>query len=330
MQEQRKLDHIDLTLKAQKNILDLDLRFNYEPLFSAHPNKNNNLDTIIFGKKLRAPLWVSSMTGGNAKAHHLNKNLARLCHEYGLGMGLGSCRSLLDSDQYFEDFNLRPIIGDELPFFANLGIAQIEKSLQENSCEKIIHLTEKLSVDGLIIHINPLQEYLQSEGDKITQSPIETLKAFLQLTNIKVIVKEVGQGMGPQSLAALVELPIAGIELAGFGGTNFSEIEIIRQADKKSNLYPLTSVGHTALEMVEILNEFAQSHPKEIIISGGIKNFLDGHYLLKKSKNNSVIGQAKNFLVHAEDYSKLSAFTENEINGLKMANNYLTLKERNK
>lgn len=328
MQEQRKLDHINLTLEAQKHILDLDTRFNYEPLLSAHPNSKSNLETTIFGKKLKAPLWISSMTGGSTKSTLINHNLARVCREFGLGMGLGSCRSLLNSNADYDDFNLRPIIGEDLPFFANLGIAQIEQALHGNSCDKILNMVESLSVDGLIIHVNPLQEYLQKEGDVITKRPIETLKKFLNLTKIKVIVKEVGQGMGPASLQALLELPIAGIELAGFGGTNFVEVELKREVAHKPGLFPLASVGHSSLEMIDMLNSFYKKHTKDIIISGGIKDFLDGYYLLQKSENSAVIGQAKNFLVHAHDYEKLRTFVQNEIDGLKMAHAFLTLKER--
>jgi isopentenyl-diphosphate delta-isomerase len=332
MQEQRKLDHIELTLKAQKNILELDDRFNYEPLLSAHPSLDKKLETKFFGKNLKAPLWVSSMTGGNAKANLINQNLAKVCREFGLGMGLGSCRTLLESNSHFDDFNLRPIIGDDLPLYANLGIAQIEKSLIDNSCHKIFQMLEKLSVDGLFIHINPLQEYLQIEGDIISRPPLETIKNFLKLSSTKVVIKEVGQGMGPLSLKALVELPITGIELAGFGGTNFSEVELLRRPqlnEQTHSLNALSRVGHSALEMVEILNGFSKNHPKDIIISGGIKNFLDSYYLLKKSTNNSVIGQAKNFLVHAHDYEKLRLFVQGEIAGLHVAHAFLSIKERN-
>lgn len=329
MQEQRKLDHINLTLEAQKNLLDLDTRFNYEPLLSAHPKATDNLKTTIFGKHLSAPLWVSSMTGGSSKSTLINHNLARVCREFGLGMGLGSCRSLLNDNCDNSDFNLRPIIGDDLPLFANLGIAQIEQSIREKSYDKIFNMVENLAVDGLVIHINPLQEYLQKEGDTISVPAIETLKQFLLLTNIKIVIKEVGQGMGPESLKALLELPIAGIELAGFGGTNFVEVEMKRDVEHKPGLFPLASVGHSALEMIEVLNGLHKKYPKDLIISGGIKNFLDGYYLLKKSSNNAVIGQAKNFLIHAHDYGKLRDFVQNEIDGLKMANSFLTIKESN-
>lgn len=116
----------------------------------------------------------------------------------------------------------RKIIGDELPFYANIGIAQLETLLKDNEAYKIDQLVDKLQADGIIIHVNPLQEWLQPEGDKITEAPIKTIQQFLEKTKQKVIVKEVGQGFGKESLRALVQLPIEAIEFAAHGGTNFS------------------------------------------------------------------------------------------------------------
>lgn len=198
MQETRKRDHIELTSRAQTGRLEVDARFYYEPMQSAHPGATFDISTNFLGKKLSAPLWISSMTGGVGEARHINQNLARVCREFNLGMGLGSCRTLLESDQYFEDFNLRPILGKELPLFANLGIAQVERLVHADEAHKIFDLVERLDADGLIIHVNPLQEWFQPEGDKFLYSPIDTIERFCALNTkkIKIIVKEVGQGMG--------------------------------------------------------------------------------------------------------------------------------------
>ena len=115
--------------------MELDDRFYYEPLLSAHPSETNPVGFL--GKKLRAPIWVSSMTGGTELARKINTNLARACREFGMGMGLGSCRSLLDRDEYLGDFNVRELIGDELPFYANLGIAQVEQLIKGGATEKV-------------------------------------------------------------------------------------------------------------------------------------------------------------------------------------------------
>ncbi|MGZ3809071.1 MAG: isopentenyl-diphosphate delta-isomerase, partial [Bacteriovorax sp.] len=300
-------------------------------LFSPHPAHDLDLSVFFLGKKLRSPLWISSMTGGVGEARHINQNLARVCAEFGLGMGLGSCRVLLEDNKYFNDFNLRPILGAELPLYANLGIAQVEKLLEQKAHKKIEDMLCSLDADGLIVHINPLQEWFQAEGDRYLKSPLETLTKLCELIKTKFIVKEVGQGMGPKSLKALLDLPIHAIELAAFGGTNFSKLEQMRGRAMDSEwMIGLSKVGHTAPEMVDFLNELAKENPsyreKQIIISGGIIDVLDGHYLRKKLDYTSVIGQAKNFLAHADNYDDLKKFTENEIAGLKMARAYLELK----
>jgi len=326
-QEERKKDHIDLAVAAQINRTRVDDRFYFEPLLSAHPDKLD-LSLSFLGKTMKAPLWISSMTGGTGEARHINQNLARVCHEFGLGMALGSCRVLLDdnaeSKKYFPDFNLRPVLGKEVPFFANLGIAQVEALIEKGETAKIENMLGALLADGLFVHINPLQEWFQPEGDRLKKSPLETLEKLCQKLKTQIVVKEVGQGMGPRSLKALLELPIAGIELAAFGGTNFTRLEQLRSKNKNA---AFTTVGHTALEMVQFLNELARGNSsftqKQIIISGGIENSLDGYYLRENLTYSSVIGQAKNFLVHAENIEELSQFTANEIAGLKLAQSYL-------
>lgn len=333
-QESRKRDHIELTTMAQTGRFEVDSRFYYEPMLTTHPTATFDISTNFLGKKINAPLWISSMTGGVGAARHINQNLARVCREFSLGMGLGSCRTLLESDQYFDDFNLRPILGPDLPLFANLGIAQVERLVHSNNAAKIFDLIERLDADGIIVHVNPLQEWFQPEGDKFEFSPIDTIAKLCDLNTgrkYKIIVKEVGQGMGPKSLKALLDLSIDAIELASFGGTNFSKLELLRSKEAKAlEIESLARVGHTSMEMISILNNLLKSKPtyieKQIIISGGIENFLDGYYLQELLNFSSIIGQAKNFLSRSENYEELRAFTNAQIEGLKMAHAYLTVK----
>ena len=172
--ESRKRDHIELAFQSQIEEGKLDHRFYYEPLLAAHPEKNSLPDFDFLGKKMRAPIWVSSMTGGTGFAGIINHNLARACKDFGMGMGLGSCRSLLFSDEHLKDFDVRNLIGEDLPFYANLGIAQLEELIDDNKIELVNTLLQKLRADGLIIHVNPLQEWLQPEGDRFRRPPIET------------------------------------------------------------------------------------------------------------------------------------------------------------
>ncbi len=329
--ESRKKDHIELAFKSQTPSDVLDSRFHYEPMLSAHP-KAGIAPVSILGKQLKVPMWVSSMTGGTRKAGTINRNLARACREFGMGMGLGSCRIIMEDKTHFEDFNMRSIIGDESPFWANLGIAQVQELLAKNQVDKATGLLEQLKADGLIIHVNPMQEWFQAEGDILELSPLETIERFLEKFPLPVIVKEVGQGMGPESLRALLRLPLQAIEFAAFGGTNFARVELLRNEDASQALFePLSNIGENALTMVNIINQIvAEESPvcKELIISGGIKDFLDGYYLIGKSSLPAIYGMASAFLKHAQgDYEQLRRFVQAQVKGLEMAYAYLSIRQ---
>lgn len=330
----RKKDHIELALKSQVERTNLDHRFYYEPLLSGHPTSEDQNSFTFLDKRMEAPLWVSSMTGGTEYANIINHNLARVSREFGFGMGLGSCRGLLTSDEYLKDFDVRAIIGDDLPLYANLGIAQIEQLVDEQKMDLISDLVNKLRADGLIIHVNPFQEWLQPEGDHFKYPPIETIKRVIDaFPNLKIIVKEVGQGMGYRSLEALFQLPIMAVDFAANGGTNFAKLELLRSDSQKYEVYSkLANVGHSAEEMVLMTNQIMRDLGdkalcKEVIVSGGIKDFLDGYYLINKLDSPAIYGQASAFLKHARgDYKELYDYVSTQIEGLKLAKKYLTVK----
>ncbi|MGB4849427.1 MAG: isopentenyl-diphosphate delta-isomerase [Saprospiraceae bacterium] len=329
----RKQDHIELAFDADMGNLGTDTRFRYEPMLAAHPNADSDLSISFLGKKLRAPLWVSSMTGGTEMALKINQRLATSCAKFGLGMGLGSCRPLLDSHLRLKDFDVREIIGHELPLYANLGIAQVEKLLADDRIDDVLRLIDTLSADGLIVHVNPLQEWLQPEGDRIQNPPIETIQHLLSKVVFPVIVKEVGQGMGWESLSALLSLPIEAIELAAHGGTNFSKLELLRSNHHHQEMYgSIAQIGHTVQQMVSWINQLTnddgtQIKCRQIIISGGIKDFLDGYYWMEKLKLPSIYGQASAFLKYAkEGQEELDEFIAKQIAGLQLAHAYLKVK----
>ena len=138
----RKKDHIELAFKSA--LTNQDSRFYYEPLFDGHPA--GDLPEISFvGKKMLAPIWISSMTGGTKEASIINKNLAMACGQFGLGMGLGSCRVILEDDEYLPDFQLRKYANDA-PLYANLGIAQLEELFDANKSHLIKDLIDRKSV----------------------------------------------------------------------------------------------------------------------------------------------------------------------------------------
>jgi len=329
--ENRKKAHIELALTSQLSVTDLDSRFYYEPLLSGH-NSHPWQKFPFIDKKLQVPVWVSSMTGGTELALKINTNLARACKEFGMGMGLGSCRAILSDNTLFHDFNMRPVIGNDLPLFANLGISQIEQLLENKNEFQAEELVKRLQADGLIIHINPMQEWIQPEGDRIIHPPIETIKRFIDRTKIKLIIKEVGQGMGPESLLELMKLPLAAIEFGAFGGTNFARLELMRTTEAEQQAFtPLSTIGHTADEMVNFVNDIIErgetTECRQVIVSGGLKSFLDGYYLIRKIKVPAIYGQASSMLKYArESYEDLYKYVDLQIKGLKLAYNYLSVR----
>ena len=329
----RKNDHIELAFQSQVGAAQLDARFFYEPLLTAHPAPGSLPPTPFLGKVLRTPIWVSSMTGGTAHARMINRNLARACAEFGMGMGLGSCRQLLYTDEHLADFDVRDLIGPGLPLYANLGVAQVERLLDQGDAARIRGLVDKLRADGLIVHVNPLQEAMQPEGDRFAQAPLITIKRLLEKADYPLIVKEVGQGFGPASLRELLQLPLAAIEFAAAGGTNFTKLELLRSAPGEQLIFEkIAAVGHTAAEMTDFANALAAQlgparHTGHLIISGGIPDFLEGYYLIRKSALPAVYGQASAFLKHARgEYAGLQAYVAAQVRGLELAFSFLQLR----
>lgn len=328
--ETRKGDHIGLAFQSRTGAGELDRRFRYEPLLAAHAPAGSLPPLPFLGKTLRTPIWVSSMTGGAQWAFKINTTLARACRRHGMGMGLGSCRPLLYSDEHLADFDVRELLGDDLPLYANLGIAQLEELIDKDALHLINDLLDRLRADGLIVHLNPLQEWFQPEGDRYRRPALQTIHRLLDHATYPIIVKEVGQGMGPESLRHLLHLPIAALDFGAAGGTNFSLLENLRRQDpRRENHAPLIKVGHDAAEMMRFVQDIHRAAEgrlacPQLIISGGITDFLDGYYLTANSPLPAVYGQASALLRHAlEGDDALEQYLQDQIRGLETARAFL-------
>lgn len=323
----RKQDHLTMAQAAQTSVATQDNRFFYEPLLSAHPR--GVIPRITFAEHTFGfPLWISSMTGGTQKSRIINRNMAQACEEFELGMGLGSCRPLLDGRQDIADFDVRDLMPHR-PLYANMGVAQVEELARTGKLSSIHQLVKDLRANGLMIHVNPLQEWYQPGGDNFSVSPIETITEFLACADYPVIVKEVGHGMGPASLKALMQLPLMAIEFAAFGGTNFSVLEARRSG--VNHPQGLSHVGHSAEEMVRfvqtILNTEKNIKCRQFIISGGVKDVLQGHALTSQLPGQSLFGMAASVLAHAQgEYEELRMWLKTQINEYAMARAYLQAK----
>ncbi len=327
---QRKKDHINLAFQSQ--VLESDSRFYYEPALAGHPSPDTKHPVQLGRQAMDYPMWISSMTGGATIANEININLAKVAAKFRLGMGLGSCRVILNDDNYLADFAIRKYIQDQ-PLYANLGIAQIEELIHDNQLGKINELINKTDANGLIIHINPLQEWLQPAGDRYYQSPLDNIKRVLDFLDHPIIVKEVGQGFGPESILELLKLPLTALDYGALGGTNFSKVELLRHENRRLDALSKTVyLGHSANEMTSMISSIHKNNATDlktgtIIVSGGISSYLDGYYQIQKLPLNAMYGQASAFLKYAQlGYEPLEQFVQGQIEGLQLAHQFLKVK----
>ncbi|MDV7391391.1 hypothetical protein RZS08_08570, partial [Arthrospira platensis SPKY1] len=178
-----------------------------------------------------------------------------------------------------------------------------------------------------------MQEWLQPEGDVLQHPPLDTIRRVLDAVDYPVIVKEVGQGFGPESLRQLLQLPLQAVDFAASGGTNFAMLELLRSDPAQQAIFqPLAHIGHSAAEMVLFANQIAgekgdQIQCRQIIISGGVRHFLDGYYLIEKIQLPAIYGQASSFLQHARgNYEDLHSYVASQVKGLELARAFLKVR----
>lgn len=178
-----------------------------------------DLSVDLWGRRLRAPLLISSMTGGVSEAGPVNRALAEAAQEHRVALGLGSGRVLLEGGDP-STFAVRDVAPDVL-LFANLGAVQ----LREHSPAACARMVAALEADGLILHLNAVQEAVQPGGDTAFGGVLGRVGELCAKLDVPVVVKEVGFGLGPQDVAALADAGVAGVDVAGAGGTNWARVE---------------------------------------------------------------------------------------------------------
>lgn len=224
----RKSDHIRINLEEDTQFPRLTTGLeNYRFTHNALPELNlSEIDTssTLFGKRLNAPLLISSMTGGTDEAKRINSRLAEAAQEAGIAMGVGSQRVAIENPSVAETFNVRPIAPDIL-LFANLGAIQLNYGYGLDQCQRAVDMLE---ADALILHLNPLQEAVQPEGDANWTGLLAKIELVCKALPVPVIAKEVGWGLSEQVARRLVEAGVGGLDVAGSGGTSWSEVEYHR------------------------------------------------------------------------------------------------------
>lgn len=230
-----------------------------------------DLSCEFLGRRLAAPLLVSCMTGGTPQAREINARLARVAQQYGLAMGLGSGRALIESPEQLPTFEVRSQAPDIL-LFANLGAVQLNKGYGAAECRRLVEL---LRADALVLHCNPLQEALQPEGDTCFAGLLRAIEKLCAEVAFPIVVKEVGWGIAADQVRALFDAGVAAVDLAGAGGTSWSEVERYRIAESWRADVAAEFAGW-GIPTAQALREARAAAPHATIIaSGGIRNGMD-------------------------------------------------------
>ncbi|BBY35930.1 isopentenyl-diphosphate delta-isomerase [Mycobacterium mantenii] len=274
----RKRRHIDVCLSEPVGYDGVTTGLErYELPYNALTQTNLgdiDLSTSFFGAALRSPILIGAMTGGAELSGTINRNLAAAAQQLGLGMMLGSQRIMLDSalgERAAGSFTVRDVAPDVL-LFGNIGLAQLTKTAVPDLAKAL----DRVGADALAVHTNPLQEAMQHNGDTDFSGSLSRLREAADTIDYPVLLKEVGHGIGGAAAAELVgaagELPVAGIDVAGAGGTSWSRVEqFVRYGELR---YPhLADWGiPTARAIVEV-REVLPTIP--LVASGGIRTGMD-------------------------------------------------------
>jgi len=270
----RKADHIRINLEEDvRSRLSTGLE-RYRFIHQALPELDlEEVDTgvTVFGKRLRAPLLISSMTGGTTEAGVINRRLALAAQETGIAMGVGSQRAALEHPELASTFQVRRYAPDIL-LFANLGAVQLNYGYTVDHCRRAVEMIE---ADALILHLNPLQEAVQPEGDTRFSGLVRKIEAVCRALPVPVVVKEVGWGISERAARMLAEAGVAAIDVAGAGGTSWSQVEMHRAVNDFQARLAAAFVDW-GIPTAESIRFVRQAAPEVLVFaSGGLRNGVD-------------------------------------------------------
>jgi isopentenyl-diphosphate delta-isomerase len=272
--ENRKSDHIRINLEEDvRSGISTGLE-NFHFIHEALPEINlEDIETslVLFGKKLNAPILISSMTGGTSRAGEINRTLAEAAQDAHIALGVGSQRAALERPEQQISFQVRKYAPDAL-VFANLGAVQLNYGYTAEQCKQAVDLIE---ADALYLHLNSIQEAVQPEGDTRFAQLAKKIAAVSRALSVPVVVKEVGWGISERTARLLGEAGVAAIDVAGAGGTSWSQVEMHRIADEKRRRIAKAFRDWGIPTVDSILMTRSGAPGVKIFASGGLKDGVD-------------------------------------------------------
>ncbi len=275
MHQKRKADHLRISLEEDVQFEGLTTGFErYHFIHQALPEtglKEVDLSLSLFGKRLEAPLIISSMIGGIEPAGRINHNLARAAQKMGVAMGVGSLRPAIDDPSLARTYQVREVAPDIL-LFANLGAVQLNYGYGVEECRRAVEMIE---ADALILHLNPLQECLQEGGNTNFSGLLAQIEKVCHHLAVPVMMKEVGWGISEEVARKLAQAGVAGIDVAGAGGTSWSEVERYR-ASSEAMKNVAAAFAQWGIPTADSIRMARKGAPRvALIASGGIRTGVD-------------------------------------------------------
>ncbi len=225
--ESRKKDHVDIVLKRE---VQYEKRAGFEDVDFVHNALSEcdfnaiDLSCRFIGKRLAFPLLITGMTGGYKDAEAINRVLAQAAEKYGLAFGVGSQRAMIENDSLTKTYYVRDV-APTIPLIGNIGGVQLRKY----GIDTIASLISKIEADALAIHLNPLQEIIQPEGDRDFTGVFRSIRQACEKLGVPVIVKETGAGISAEVALKLKDAGVAYVDVSGAGGTSWSKVEYERK-----------------------------------------------------------------------------------------------------
>ena len=278
----RKAEHVALAIK--KNVVFRGKTSGFEQWDFQHnalPECNESdidTETIFLGKKIALPFIIASMTGGYREALTINRHLAEFCAEKRLAMGVGSQRQVLESERFVRSFSIVREVSEDIPIFGNIGAAEVARMQDLAPFQRLADL---IGADGFAVHLNPLQEFLQPEGNTNFAGVLKGIERLVKGLPIPILVKEVGAGISGTVARRLLEIGVSIIDVAGAGGTSWAGVEITRKksatkAECESLSQAFWDRGIPTVDALRDVVRLRSEYPSmKIISSGGISSGLD-------------------------------------------------------
>lgn len=299
MRQYRKREHVENYLKTEHRGSTL-----FEDVFLPHNSLPDlafdeiDTNTSFLGKEIAFPLMINAITGGTEFAENINADLAELARRLGIPMAVGSETIVMEDEKAVESFRIvREIIGDE-----GIVIGNMNGNLTSEGAKRAVDI---IDADALQIHLNPAQELAMEEGDRDFRGIKERIVAAKNVLDVPVIVKEVGFGMDAEVVETLYDAGIRYVDISGFGGTNFFEVENLRALNRDmSDLYDWgLPTAYALAKTVEL-----EKNNLHITASGGIRSSLDlVKSLVLGADMCAMSGEILKYVLHggvdyAEDY----------------------------